>query len=267
MRNMVSTYAAVCVLATVLALAAADGKAGAVSKGVQPAGKPAAAKPAVVVVKRPEAPKQPEYDYWRPWYTYNSPQQHHRGHARKESHHPPPKQPQPHSQPPRQQHPQRQAPPQNLFNWPSNSGGFQWGRGDDKVKDSYVKEVKPVAYDTVIEEEKKVVVKEEPKVVVKEVPKVVVTEPPKVIVQEVPKKEKVMVKECKDHHHDHDSMSKFFKKMEKDFKKFNKQFKDHHKHHQKSHGKAIVFFRTQTPYYYYTRAPRYQADNYYYNGY
>ncbi|KAH7977388.1 hypothetical protein HPB49_001156 [Dermacentor silvarum] len=114
-------------------LAAANGKAAVkpvAVKGVHPVAKPAAARPTVVVVKRqPGAYVQPQYDYWRPWYTYDTPNHHH---GRKDSYRPVPhKQPQPHKH-------------------------TEWGRGDDKAKGGYVKEAKPIAYDTIIHEEKKV---------------------------------------------------------------------------------------------------------------
>ncbi|XP_077536834.1 uncharacterized protein LOC144149175 [Haemaphysalis longicornis] len=279
MGTMTASLGAVLVLATVLALADANGKGGASKpaavKVVHQGPKHAAPKPGPVLIPvRPPAPRQPHYDFWRPWYTNSVPHQHHHGHARKENPKPPQhKAPQPHP------HVYPQRPQQNWLRWPTNTGSFEWGRGDHKATDGYVPEGKPVAYDTVIKEEKKVVIQEEPKVVVKEVPKVVVKEEPKVIVQEVPKvvvkeepkvivqevpkikKHKVLVSEPS--HHE-GCLSKHLKKMHKQFKKTNKKFKDHHKHHKPS--KAIVFFRTQTPYYYYTQVPRYHNNNGYYYG-
>ncbi|KAL3252029.1 hypothetical protein MRX96_054973 [Rhipicephalus microplus] len=155
------------------ALTAANGKAAVqhvAPKGGHPGAKPAPSRHTVVVVRgRPAAHGQPQYDYWRPWYTYDTPKQHH---GRKDVHRPVPNySPQAHKQP----HPQH---------WSANRR-MEGGRGD-KAKVGYVKELKPVAYNTVIEEEKRVVIKEQPKLVLKKVPKVVVKEQPKVIIREQP---------------------------------------------------------------------------------
>ncbi|KAL1431678.1 hypothetical protein MTO96_013789 [Rhipicephalus appendiculatus] len=142
---------------------------------------------------------------------------------------------------------------------PAYRNDMELGRGD-KAKVDYVKGMKPVAYDTVIQEEKKVVIKEEPKLVLKEVPKVVVKEQPKVIIKEQPK---VIVQEVpavivhevpkkkhkkqKTHgHHGHDCFSDWFQGLHKKGKKPKK----HHKS-----ANTILLLRPHAPYYYYTQAP------------